>query len=48
MSRWNPLHTPALGMRLKTLKVKYLLPRRGAVSHVFIDATGLKVDDEGN
>ncbi|PCS21224.1 Mobile element protein [Candidatus Enterovibrio escicola] len=34
-------------MRLKNVEVKYFLPSRGAVAHVVIDATGLKVYDKG-
>ncbi|PCS22669.1 Mobile element protein [Candidatus Enterovibrio escicola] len=43
MFRCNPLHTPALVMGSKTVKVKYLLPSRGAIILVVIDTTGLKV-----
>ncbi len=46
MSRQNPLHTLALVMRSKTVKVKYHLPSKGAVAHVVIDAIGLKVYGE--
>ncbi len=34
-------------MRSKTVKIKYSLPRQGALDHIVIDATGLKIYDKG-
>ncbi|PCS24126.1 Mobile element protein [Candidatus Enterovibrio escicola] len=45
-----PLKSPTytyIGKRSKTVKIKYRLPSRGAVSNVIIDGTNLKVYDEG-
>ncbi|PCS23638.1 hypothetical protein BTN49_0607 [Candidatus Enterovibrio escicola] len=42
----SPTYT-CISKRLKTIKVKYRLPSRGAVAHVVIDATGLKIYYEG-
>ncbi len=47
MSRWNPRNILALVMHSKTVEVKYYLPSRGALSHVVINATNLKVYGEG-
>ncbi|PCS21931.1 transposase [Candidatus Enterovibrio escicola] len=43
----KPLHTPALVMRSRTVEIKYHLPNQGAIDHVDIDTTGLKVYDKG-
>uniref|UniRef100_UPI00399991D5 transposase n=1 Tax=Shewanella indica TaxID=768528 RepID=UPI00399991D5 len=36
-----------ISKRAKTVNVKYRNPSRGAVAHVVVDATGLKVYGEG-
>ncbi|PCS21935.1 hypothetical protein BTN49_2400 [Candidatus Enterovibrio escicola] len=45
-----PLKSPTytcMSKRSKTVKVKYHLLNRGAITHVIIDATGLKVYGKG-
>ncbi len=45
-----PLESPTytcISKRSKIIEVKYPLPSRGAVSHIVIDATSLKLYDEG-
>ncbi len=42
----SPIYT-CISKYSKTVEVKYRLPSQGAVIHVVIDATGLKVCGEG-
>ncbi|GAA3525377.1 hypothetical protein GCM10022394_00370 [Zobellella aerophila] len=45
-----PLTSPgysSISKRAKTVDIKYRLPSKGAVTHLVIDATGLKVFGEG-
>lgn len=45
-----PLASPgysSISKRAQTVNVKYRLPSKGAVTHLVIDSTGLKVFGEG-
>ncbi|PCS21887.1 hypothetical protein BTN49_2352 [Candidatus Enterovibrio escicola] len=46
LSLRSPTYT-CISKHSKSIKVKYRLPSRGAVAHVLIDVTGLKVYGEG-